>query len=558
MRFPLHLLSLLLVLSVSLSGCFLEKIKLPSYQDNEVAGWVNSLSRYNAYEQGQQADKIRKSRDASAELRQRALCIAGSRPGGQGYSARQELSSLYKRSDGKMRSVLESMYWRDLDGMPASELRALAARIPPANKLSYPWNLVMLKAARKGIAPDNRATLMQLSNPSLYANPSVLGISSVKPAASDLHTALALPQSGPASVLGKRIAEGAFAGADYLRSKGIAADIKIIDTAAGGWQTQIQNLPKEYRIIGGPLIPGQVEQMKTAAAGRVFFCFTPNLPPSVKEGADAWHFNTSPEDQMKTLIDAAVSLGLTNFAVYAPSDKYGKRMTGIFQKEAQSRGYPVFTGFYTPRSAHAWTQESRKFLSDAEDTRIDAVFLPDSWNNMELLVSSLQYAGLKKKLLMGPSIWEQNLGAGAKNNAALYKTTIFPATWNSYSRGKGVTDFRNAMQNRNSRPDDWSALGFDFVQLASCISGAGDTSASTLNSTLAALRIDWAGAPFIWDGNGRSHRQLFVFRPEAEGASPADLKSMGEELGDAPRSTAAQPSAAPSAIDALVNSITKN
>ena len=193
-----------------------------------------------------------------------------------------------------------------------------------------------------------------------------------------------------------------------------------------------------------------------------------------------------------------------------------------------------------------------------EQNGVEALFLPDSWKNMELLVSSLQYAGLKKKLLMGPSIWEQNLGAGARGNSTLFTTAIFPASWNPYSNAAGVQNFRSAMQNRNGRPDDWSALGFDFVQVAAVLSDMSDVNASTLNNVLAALRIDWAGAPFAWDASGHSQRRLFLFRPESSGAAPADLRSIGRELEQARDPLPGQNASVPSDIDQLADSITKN
>ncbi len=562
MRSSLRLCVLLLILSAALSGCFLEKIKLPGYQENETAAWLSSLGGYSAYEQGQQADRVWRDRYASAELRQRALSIAASRPGSQGFAARQELSSRYMQADARMRSVLESMYWRDLDAMPLSELRSLSSRVQPAKKKTFPWNVLLLKAARKGVAADNQATLMLVSDPSLYANPAALGLTAAAAPSGSMQAALAVPQTGAGAAIGKRIAEGALAGADYLKGKGVTADIKIIDTSAASWQADIRNLPAGYKIIGGPLLPSQVDQLKAASAGRFFFSFTANLPPSVKEGADGWHFKENPEDQIRVLLDAAVSMGASRFGVYAPSDKFGRRMAEIFTREARARGYDVFAGYYTAGAAQSWTRESRKFVGELEQNGADALFLPDSWNNMELLVSSLQYAGLKKKLLMGPVLWEQNLGAGARTNAVLFSTTIFPASWNPYARDAGVMNFRNAMQNRNSRPDDWSALGFDFVQLAAELSGLQDMNASSLNNALAAMRISWAGAPFVWDGSGHSQRQLFIFRPESSGASPADLKSMGRELEPSfssnPAPAQSVPSPAPSDIDQLANSILKN
>ena len=415
----------------------------------------------------------------------------------------------------------------------------------------------MLKAARRGLAPDNTAVLRQLSNPGMYANPVVLGLSGEGAQASkgSVAVVLAVPQTGSGATLGRQIAAGALAGIEYLQGKGTQANLKIIDTNQAGWETELRNLPEQYTVIGGPLLPSQYSAVKSSASGRAIFAFTANLPAG-EEGAKAWRFFASPQDQVRSLLDAASSIGIVSYGIFAPADNYGKRMSAVFQKEAASRGSKVFAGSYTPNNVQSWTREAADFLKDSEGC--NAVFIPDDWKHMEMLIATLQYSGAQKMLFMGTSLWEQPLGAGATSNSAMFTSTVFPGSWYPESSG-GASSFKNVIQASGGRPDVWSALGFDFIQMVAELSLLPGWNASQLNSRLARLKADWAGAPFSWDEAGQLHRNLFIFRPEAKGFSYASMPSIGRKLNLQQSSSSSLPTNnADSDIDRLANSIIKN
>ena len=557
MKFRFRFAMLLCCATLLLSGCFFDKIRLTTPYDNEVTRWTSSLNGLSAVEQGQKADSVWRSPAYSSDLRNRALSIAASRPGSQAFAARKEFALRYERSDIEQRKAWEALYWRDLDSMTAKELRIVASRISPAQLQQFPWNLVMLKAARSGVAPDNSAMLNLLSNPGLYANPFALGLSGTggTTAVKSSSAALAIPLSGSNGTLGSQIAAGALAGCDYLRSKGKNIDLKIIDTSQANWQQQIQNLPPQFTMIGGPLGTSQLFAMKSAASGRALFALTSNLPQG-DEGVRAWRFFTSPSDQVRALIQAASSIGITSFAVFAPADNFGRRMSDIFKDVASAQGYPVFTGSYTPNAIQSWSKEAQVFIAASQDA--GAIFLPDGWKNMEMLISSLQYHGAHNRLFMGSLLWEQPLGAGATSNTALFSTAIFPGTWHANATGRASLAFIEAMHARSERPSDWSALGFDFVQFAAELSLTQGWSAASLNARLSSgIDIDWAGAPLHWNSSGHAQRKLFLFHPEAKGFSPANLSEIGRKI-SVPSDRTRTEMQKPSDIDRLADSITKN
>lgn len=572
-RFRIILL-LTLCLAMLASGCsLLEKQRLPFQKQDEVTLWVNSIAGFSGVEQGRRAEAVWKNPSSSQALKLRALSIAASRPGKQGYPARKELASLYASASADQRATWETMFWSDLDAMDSDTLRKLASSVSSEQERSFPWNLVMLKAARRGLVSDPSAVLSRLSSPLLYAAPAVLGLGEA-PSASESSTvsvALVIPQTGSASALGRQVAAGAQAAVDDLRLSGKTVDLRIIDSGLTGWQQAVQSLPPQFVMVGGPLIPGRYKAVKAAASGRALFSFTASLP-SGEEGVQAWRFFASPEDQMRALLDTASSLGITSFGVFSPGDAYSKRMSGLFMQEASARGYAVTSGSYTAGKMNAWPKEAGTFVKTQVGAQrgsipvatadFQAIFLPDSWKNMDMLVSSLHYSGAQNRLMMGTSIWEQSLGPTSRNNAATFALTIFPGVWNDKLSGSGVNAFRNAMAAKNQRTDDWSALGFDFVRTAAALNLQPGWTPAQLNRALASVSVDWAGAPMRWDASGKASRQLYIFQPAATGHIPADMQKLRERLdsGDLSVSEPETPAAPqrPVSFDQLVNSITNN
>ena len=572
-RFRLFLL-LSVCLAMLVSGCsLLEKQRLPFQRQDEVTMWVNSIAGLPGVEQGRRAEIVWKNPSSSQALKIRALSIAASRPGRQGYPARKELASLYAAATADQRSTWETMYWHDLDAMDSDSLRKLASSVSADQEKSFPWNLVMLKAARRGLVSDPSAVLSRLSNPMLYASPSMLGLGQVPEVSQSgpVSVALVIPQTGSASALGRQVAAGAQAAVDDLRLSGKNVDLRIIDTGLTGWQQAVQSLPPQFVMVGGPLIPGRYKAVKAAASGRALFSFTASLP-SGDEGVHAWRFFASPEDQIKALLDGASSLGITSFGVFSPGDSYSKRMGGLFMQEAAARGYSVTSGSYTAGKMNAWPKEAGAFVKTQVGSQrgsipvatadFQAIFLPDSWKNMDMLVSSLHYSGAQNRLMMGTSIWEQSLGPTSRNNAATFALTIFPGVWNDRLSGPGVSAFRNAMAAKNQRTDDWSALGFDFVRFAAALNLQPGWTPAQLNRALtSAPSLDWASAPMRWDASGKASRQLFLFQPASTGHIPADMQTIRDRLasGDLSVSEPAAPAAPqrPVSFDQLVDSLSK-
>ena len=568
-RFRLVLLAALCLALLS-SGCaLLEKQRLPSQGRDEVSLWVSGLSHLTPLEQGRLAEAMSKNASASPAMRSRALSLAAARPGPQGASAREELARVYAAATVEQRGAWESMYFFDLDGMDNKSLKALASSVSADQETRFPWNLVMLKAARRNLLPDSAAVLSRFSSPLLYAAPAALGLAAAPVAGETVFVALVVPQTGSASALGRQVAAGAQAAVDDMRLSGKKVELTVIDSGAAGWQQKLQSLPPQFVTVGGPLIPGRYAAARDAAAGRALFTFTASLP-SGEEGVKAWRFFTSAEDQVRALLDASSTLDISSFGIFSPNDAYSKRMSGLFMQEASARGYAVTSGTYTAGKMNAWPKEAGQFVKmrigsqrgsiPVATADFQAIFLPDSWKNMDMLVSSLHYSGAQDRVMMGTSLWEQSLGPASRNNAATFALTIFPGAWDDKLSSQGATAFKNALAAKDVRTDDWSALGFDFVRMAAALNLQPGWNAQSLNRTLASGPYrDFASAPVIWNRDGKAERKLFLLQPASVGHVPADLSLMKERMKTGDLEAAPQQTAAPQksvSFDELINSIT--
>ena len=118
------LLLFTLCLAMLVSGCsLLEKQRLPLQRQDEATLWVNSIAGLAGVEQGRRAEAVWKNPSSSQALKIRALYIAASRHGRQGYPARKELAALSASAPADQRATWETMFWHDLDAMDSDTLR---------------------------------------------------------------------------------------------------------------------------------------------------------------------------------------------------------------------------------------------------------------------------------------------------------------------------------------------------------------------------------------------------------------------------------------------------
>lgn len=340
---------------------------------------------------------------------------------------------------------------------------------------------------------------------------------------------LALPTSGPYEAQGAKIRRGAEAAKKQFATAGINVRLENINTEAPDWLKRLDALPSMCAVVGGPL--QQNAYLAARKAGefnkRVFFPFMANLQKG-DEGAVAWRFFPSPQDQIDALIGFTNgALGIKTYGAFYPADNYGARMTEILEGTLGKRHLPLRKASYNPAAPATWGASLRPLLKPGvpaggsnavPQTEFEAIFLPDSWKNMDSVTSTMLAQGEDRLILMGPTLWEQALSGKTVPKAGKYALAIFPVAWNSAKASPAL---------RGAGNDFWSALGYDFVAFAvnTGLSERLPAEEVTARAQAAAPNAR-ALAPISWDNGGIAHQQLYLFQVGDKGLKPANVEQL--------------------------------
>lgn len=336
---------------------------------------------------------------------------------------------------------------------------------------------------------------------------------------------LALPETGNYSSVSNKIIRGANTALQTLRETGIDAQLKVVNTEAPGWLAQLEQLPAECAVVGGPIQDSKyLEARKGGILERkVFFAFTPNLTQQ-DEGRLAWRFFPSAEDQVDAVIKFATDdLNIRSFGAMYPDDSYGRKMAEVFESALARRHMSLEKAAYNPSApgSIATAAESLIRPETAEDgktmlpqTTFEAIFLPDSWKRIEGVRNSLVYNGEERLVMLGPMLWEQGIAGKRVAAPGKFALAVFPAAWNPASVPGAL---------KKAIPDFWVALGYDFVNFAvnSGLASRGDAARVTAAAQKSAPVLR-ALAPMNWSDNGKASEQLYLFQIGPAGIGPLD------------------------------------
>lgn len=342
---------------------------------------------------------------------------------------------------------------------------------------------------------------------------------------------LALPASGPYAPIADKIRRGAQSAMRELDGGASKPRLEMVNTEAPDWLARLTALPSECAVVGGPLQARSYAQARAAKATeqRAFFTFLPSLEQG-DEGARAWRFFPSPQDQIDTLIAFATNgLNIRAYGAFYPGDAYGARMTGLLEQSLAARNMVLQKASYDPANPGSWSDAVAPLINAVQaegsgtpipQTAFEALFLPDSWKNMDMLTTSLLYNGEDRLVLLGTTLWEQSLSGKLVPNAEKYVLAVFPGAWNAAQAPRTL---------RAPGTDLWVALGYDFTRFAASL---GLTSRLTSPEITAragrAAQMIWGMAPIAWDSAGVAHQKLFLFQASAAGMTPLDLEQFSQ------------------------------
>lgn len=338
---------------------------------------------------------------------------------------------------------------------------------------------------------------------------------------------LALP-GGPYADITARITNGAKAAQQELSAAGHTVRIEHINTDAPDWLAKLAALPPACTVVGGPLHAPAYTAAKTQSANHAFFAFLPQLGAG-EEGHSAWRFFPSPADQVNALLRfTKQDLGINAYGAFYPSDAYGSKMTNLLAQAVRANSGTITEVSYPPADISAWTKQAGQLLSPRMVNKVpisgatfEAIFLPDSWKNMEMVTTSLFYHGEDKQVLMGTTLWEQGLSGQSSLGTFKYELAVFPGAWNPAHVPPALQEAGGV--------DFWTALGYDFIRFGSAMGISAPAPAPIITATAQrAQYMNWAMAPIGWNSQGTASQHLFLFTPTATGFALLDPAAFKE------------------------------
>ncbi len=503
--------------------------------------WLSSVKLLSPSLAIKRAERAWMDQNRSAAARAQAAIILMGRSWSPELSIRalSFIAEYYEKKDFEQKQKIENFTAEEMRYMTGLNLSALSNNISFNTELSYPATVILLENLRRGL-PTSAEVEARLNDVSFYADqtlPSRLLASkvvSVTPASVATTTevptlqstciALALPNSGNIVSITYKIRTGADIAKAELESQGVNVQIEHIDTTQANWLAQLQSLPPQCAVVGGPLQAVNYEAAKQAqiTTNRHFFTFLPVIS-NQEEGNVAWRFFPSPQDQINSLLTLTGELGIISYGSFYPEDNYGTRMNSIFDATVKSMGGNVHAVGYQPANVAQWTAAAETLLRPDDVNNVplstatfEAVFLPDSWKNMDMVTAAFLYNGDDKQVLLGTSLWEQSLMTNVSTaNTANYKLAVFPGAWNPAQTPDALASTSNV--------NFWTGLGYDFVRFGAALGMQQAVSALDLNNRLqVAQNMQWSMAPMSYDAYGKASQKLFVFTLTSGGISLAD------------------------------------
>lgn len=464
--------------------------------------------------------------------------------------ALSNLQAFYAQAKEKSdASHMEHALFDRLRDISPITLQALEAQVTEENGGAYPYAVVSLESLRRAAlhsatreeAQDKAAALAQRAT---LADPYLLRSwdeKSTEPTVVPLTgrtLALALPLSGPLGSVGKKIAAGAEEARKEFSAAGYSVGLVTVDTELPGWLDKLASFPERVTVVGGPL---QADRLAMAherglTQSKVFLTFLQSLGETVEEGRAAWRFFSGPEDQLTALFSLTNALGISRYAVLMPSDDaYAQRMADRFESHVRaSGGQIVRVAEYPKKEPEKWNAFIGSFLrtnkkaTSAPATPHEAIFLPDSWRNIEIIVPNLFYFLETRQVLLGTALWEQGLAAQDHVAAQYYSMGVFPGAWSKVPMSRGGEQlFAAYAREGRGEPDFWAGLGYDFVRFASTLDIAPGWTPGSVNAALSrSENMQWSMAPLAWSAQGKASQRLFLFTPTKEGFAPANMKNI--------------------------------
>lgn len=199
----------------------------------------------------------------------------------------------------------------------------------------------------------------------------------------------------------------------------------------------------------------------------------------MEQGGYIFQVGFPPKEQVQALVKEAFGRGYRSFGVYYPNNNYGQTLATLFVEEVRSRGGRITANSEYNRNSRDHYAEARKLKKSIgrfdEPTRqsgFDALFIPDSYQLINLIVPALLFNDIKNVPLLGTNAW--NDPGLTLSIADQFPGSFFVDLYDGNSKSKRVQDFVDKFGAAFGRsPRVLEAVGYDVMMMIRSAAGSG-------------------------------------------------------------------------------------
>ena len=349
---------------------------------------------------------------------------------------------------------------------------------------------------------------------------------------------LLLPLSGSYQAFGERALKGALlAGGIFGEKSGSGLELVVKDAESSPEKAvdAVKSMILDEHIIAlvGPLITSNA--LAVAEVCERFGVPMVALSPTEElSGRGYYIFRNclSKKAQVRFLLDWAMGeKHFSKFAVLYPNDKYGIEFAQLFQSEVKARGGELvksvyyhpddtdFTGIIEeellvnpPGSVKPVKKEKNKGLVDFE-----ALFIPDSWEKIDLVVPQLSYYEIKVQLLGGSGWHSKKIFEYCRPHCSALDSAVFVDLYGPELGEEGFEVYRFFYQQAyQEEPTLIDAQAYEAVRLVGELIGKHKINNRKQLAEELYKTNNWPGAlgSVVVDSSGEFQHRLHIFEIE--------------------------------------------
>jgi len=342
-----------------------------------------------------------------------------------------------------------------------------------------------------------------------------------------LEIALLLPFDGAYDEVSYGILRGVEAGVWELEKEGFEIYVNIINTSFKEWKQELLSIGNKKMIVGGPIrLKVWNEILDTNLPDKMyFFAFRSDLP---FEGRKGFRFFPSHRDQVYALIKYfKETFDVDTYGIFYPKGSYGRKLGEVFFNMVKEMGGEVRAlGWYDPKAPKTWQKRVGEFLDvphnifeEKDEDKIkkfkpdidfQGIFIPDSFENVRIIIPNFFYFNALHLFYLGPTIW----GTGQKKLSGLdlrmFDRAYYPSPWRDDPENKQLDLLKKEAWDLSKQGVDfWTCLGYDFFRFAVKLQARLDDKKDII-TILNDSSFEWTIAPITWNDKGIASQQMYV------------------------------------------------